>query len=125
MGDGRLLANEAGEQVAAFGSVVAPGFSRENTNTAFDATNALLEVGRAGTSFVAGSAPAIMAAERGAIAPDPLLEQMMQEEREREVLRAEGRLILDATHDASGLKGAGGKAGARDARKLDKLRQRK
>ena len=30
-----------------------------------------------------------------------------------------------SVRDASGLKGAGGRAGARDARKLDKLRDRK
>ena len=46
---------------------------------------------------------------------DPLLEQMMAEEAER--VEHHGPL------SASGLKGAGGTAGARDARKLDKLRR--
>ena len=110
-----MLADDAGEQVAAFGSVVAPGFSRTNTNAAFDATNASLEAGRAGTNAVAG-ASAIPAAQRGSIMLDPLLEQMMAEEAKR--VEHHGPL------SASGLKGAGGAAGARDARKLDKLRRR-
>ncbi len=133
MGDGRALADESGEQVAAFGSVVAPGFSRANTNEAFDAANADLEAGRAGTSTVAGEAPAIQACALVTIKRDPLLEQMMAEEREREEAAAGGRAnggelaggSAGAHHDASGFKGAGGRAGARDARKLDKLRERK
>ena len=84
MGDGRLLANEKGEQVAAFGSVVTPGFSCENTNNAFANTNAALQAGRAGTSAVVGEAHAIPAAERGSVCCDPLLEQIMREEAERE-----------------------------------------
>ena len=116
MGDGRLLANDAGEQVAAFGSVVAPGFARENTNAAFDAENAELEAGRAGTDAVVGDACAIPAAQRGSVMRDPLLEQMMAEEAER--TEHHGPL------SAGGLKGAAGRAGARDARKLDKLRRR-
>ena len=133
MGDGRALADESGEQVAAFGSVVAPGFSRANTNEAFDAANADLEAGRAGTSTVAGEAPAIQACALVTIKRDPLLEQMMAEEREREEAAVGGRAnggelaggSAGAHHDASGFKGAGGRAGARDARKLDKLRERK
>lgn len=133
MGDGRALADESGEQVAAFGSVVAPGFSRANTSEAFDAANADLEAGRAGTSTVAGEAPAIQACALVTIKRDPLLEQMMAEEREREEAAASGRAnggelaggSAGTHHNASGFKGAGGRAGARDARKLDKLRERK
>lgn len=129
MGDGRALADEHGEQVAAAGSVVAPGFSRANTNEAFDAANAQLEAGRAGTSSVAGAAPAVPEAARATVERDPLLEQMMAEERERAAAEAasagtavgRGRRVKDA----GGLKGAGGRAGARDARKLDRLRDRK
>ncbi len=114
MGDGRLLADSVGEQVAAFGSVVAPGFSRTNTNASFDASNAELEAGRAGTSAIAGAAPAIMAAQRGSIPKDALLEQMVIEE----ATRAERHGPL-SNH---GLKGAGGLKGARDARRLGRLR---
>ena len=140
MGDGRALSDESGAQIAAAGSVVAPGFSHENTNEAFDAANADLEAGRAGTAVQAGVAAIRDEAARTALR-DPLLEQMMAEEREREEARAEagaagavpqvrkpgllGRLRGDASHGASGLKGAGGTAGARDARKLGKIRGRK
>ena len=41
--DGRRIANEEGQQVAAFGSVGAPGFADENTNDAFDIDNAELD----------------------------------------------------------------------------------
>ena len=102
--------------MAAFGSVVAPGFARENTNAAFDAENARLEAGRAGTDAIVGDACAIPAAQRGSVMRDPLLEQMMAEEAER--TEHHGPL------SAGGLKGAAGRAGARDARKLDKLRRR-
>ena len=143
MGDGRALSDESGAQIAAAGSVVAPGFSHENTNEAFDAANADLEAGRAGTAVQAGVAAIRDEAARTALR-DPLLEQMMAEEREREEARAEagatgaagavpqarkpglfGRLRRGASHGASGLKGAGGTAGARDARKLGKIRERK
>ncbi len=146
MGDGRALSDESGAQIAAAGSVVAPGFSHENTNEAFDAANADLEAGRAGTAVQAGVAAIRDEAARTALR-DPLLEQMMAEEREREDARAEagvagaagatgavpqarkpglfGRLRGGASHGASGLKGAGGTAGARDARKLGKIRGRK
>ena len=132
--------------MAAAGSVVAPGFSQENTNEAFDAANASLEAGRAGTAVQAGVA-AIRAEAARTVVRDPLLEQMMAEEREREEARAaaaegEGagtyggttrlrkpsfveRLRGGSAHDASGFKGAGGTAGARDARKLGRIRGRK
>ena len=82
---------------------------------------------------MAGEAPAIQACALVTIKRDPLLEQMMAEEREREEAAAGGRAnggelaggSACAHHDASGFKGAGGRAGARDARKLDKLRERK
>ncbi len=80
LNDGRTLSNEHGEQVAAFGSVVTPGFSCESTSSAFKATNACLEVGRAGTNTVAGEACAIPAAQRGSIPNDALLEQIIREE---------------------------------------------
>ena len=132
MGDGRALSDEHGEQVAAFGSVVAPGFSRANTNEAFAAENAGLQVGRAGTSSVVGEAPAIGEASARTVERDPLLEQMMAEEREREAEReaaiARGERVGGGAArgaGAGGLKGAGGSKGARDAHKLDKLRSRK
>lgn len=124
MGDGRALSDETGAQVAAAGSVVAPGFSRENTNDAFDAENAQLEAGRAGTSAVAGEAPAVRAEAAGTFRRDPLLEQMMAEEREREAAQTAGAEAVHTPRDASGLKGAGGRAGARDAKRLGKLRER-
>ena len=122
MGDGRVLVDEHGEQVAAFGSVVAPGFSRTNTNEAFDAANSELEVGRAGTSSELGAAPAILAHAQATCERDPLLEQMMAEEAEA---IARGEYTARGTRDAGGLKGAGGSKGAREARKLEKLRDRK
>ncbi|MCI8468039.1 MAG: hypothetical protein HFJ75_00795, partial [Eggerthellaceae bacterium] len=128
MGDGRALSDEDGNPVAAAGSVVAPGFSRANTNEAFDAANAQLEAGRAGTSSVAGAAPAVPEAARATVARDPLLEQMMAEEAERAAAEAAGEGVRGRgrqTRDAGGLRGAGGRAGARDARKLDKLRDRR
>lgn len=125
MGDGRALADDEGLQVAAFGSVVAPGFSHANTNAAFAAENASLEAGRAGTSAVAGEAPAILARAQSTFERDPLLEQMMAEEAERAEAIARGEVRKRATRDAGGLKGAGGSKGAREARKLDKLRDRK
>ena len=128
MHDGRLVADESGAQVAAYGSVVAPGFSRANTNEAFDAANADLDAGRAGTNVRAGEAAIRTEAVR-TVERDPLLEQMMAEEREREAreneLRAQGMEVHHAVRDAGGLKGAGGSQGARDARKLEKLRDRK
>ncbi len=126
MSDGRAVADEQGVQVAAFGSVVAPGFSATNTNNAFDASIAHLEAGRAGTAVEAGVA-AIREEQLRTVEPDPLLAQMIAEEQER----AEAQASAESTHahlrvrDAGGLKGAGGRAGARDARKLDKLRDRK
>lgn len=126
MSDGRAVADEQGVQVAAFGSVVAPGFSATNTNNAFDASIAHLEAGRAGTAVEAGVA-AIREEQLRTVEPDPLLAQMIAEEQER----AEAQASAESTHahprvrDAGGLKSAGGRAGARDARKLDKLRDRK
>lgn len=126
MGDGRALADDDGLQVAAAGSVVAPGFSVANTNEAFAAGNAELEAGRAGTSSVVGEAPAILACALQTVERDPLLEQMMTEEREREEAKARGEVIASgAVSSAAGFKGAGGAAGARDARKLDRLRDGK
>ena len=126
MGDGRALADDDGLQVAAAGSVVAPGFSVTNTNEAFAAGNAELEAGRAGTSSVVGEAPAILACALQTVERDPLLEQMMTEEREREEAKARGEVIASgAVSSAAGFKGAGGAAGARDARKLDRLRDGK
>ncbi len=126
MGDGRALADDDGLQVAAAGSVVAPGFSVANTNEAFAAGNADLEAGRAGTSSEVGAAPAILACALQTVERDPLLEQMMAEEREREEAKARGEAIASgAVSSAAGFKGAGGAAGARDARKLDRLRDGK
>ncbi len=125
MGDGRALSDDRGEQVAAFGSVVAPGFSQENTNEAFDRANAHLEAGRAGTSAVAGAAPAIQGVAAQTVEPDPLLEQMMAEEHERAEALVRGDIERTVPRDAGGLQGAGGAKGAREARKLDKLRNRK
>ena len=125
MGDGRALADEAGAQVAAFGSVVAPGFSEANTNEAFDAANAQLEAGRAGTGVEAGRYAAIRAEAARTVERDPLLEQMMAEEREREQALARGEVARTVPRDAGGLQGAGGAKGAREARKLGELRDRK
>ena len=153
MGDGRALSDADGAQVAAAGSVVAPGFSQANTNEAFDAANASLEAGRAGTAVRAGEAAAIREAAARTVERDPLLEQMMREERERAEADAgarggaaagaadggaggsdsrAGRRRLFARggkaarkHADSGLKGAGGHTGARDARKLGKIRRMK
>ena len=137
MGDGRALVGDDGLQVAAFGSVVAPGFSAANTNDAFSAENAELEVGRAGTSSVVGEAAAIRAEALATAVEDPLLAQMMAEERDREDLSARGlavevgigRIIGHrpgrAKGSASGLKGAAGRAGARDAKRFERLRDRK
>lgn len=125
MGDGRALSDESGEQIAAFGSVVAPGFSQENTNEAFDRSNAHLEAGRAGTSAVAGAAPAIRGEAARTVEPDPLLQQMMTEELERTEALVRGDIERTIPRNAGGLQGAGGAKGAREARKLDKLRNRK
>ena len=125
MGDGRALADESGAQVAAFGSVVAPGFSEANTNEAFDAANASLEAGRAGTGVEAGRYAAIRAEAARTVERDPLLEQMMAEEREREEALARGEVARTVPRDAGGLQGAGGAKGAREARKLGELRDRK
>ncbi|HIS39863.1 MAG TPA: TIGR04190 family B12-binding domain/radical SAM domain protein [Candidatus Aphodovivens avistercoris] len=147
MGDGRALSDDGGAQVAAAGSVVAPGFSLENANEAFAAENAGLEAGRAGTAVHAGEASAIRAEAARTVERDPLLEQMMAEEHEREAAAAAsggtnasvdagaaGRGLLGrlgrsggrggARKPESGLQGAGGAAGARDARRLGKLRRR-
>ena len=96
--DGRALADETGAQVAAFGSVVAPGFSPENTNEAFDAANAQLEAGRAGTGIEAGVHAAIREEALRTVERDPLLEQMMAEEREREAALARGEVALSLIH---------------------------
>lgn len=125
MGDGRALAAEGGRQVAAFGSVVAPGFSSENTTEAFDRANAQLSAGRAGTSSVRGAAPAIQRVAQATVEPDPLIALIMAEERERGDAQARGEGKRKAPRDAGGLQGAGGAKGARDARKLDKLRDGK
>lgn len=125
MGDGRRVADESGQQVAALGSVVAPGFSQHNTNGAFAASNARLEAGRAGTGTDRGVAPAIRQEASNTVERDPLLERMMVEERER----AEGLTCGDAgstpARGAGGFQGAGGTKGAREARKLERLRHRK
>lgn len=128
MGDGRLLADEFGEQVAAFGSVVAPGFSCTNTNEAFDASNATLEAGRAGTNIAAGEA-AVRPAAVQTVEHDTLLEQIKKEEAERarsqcETSESSKRQRTQAT-STSGLKGAGGIHGARDAHRLEKLRDKR
>ena len=143
MGDGRALSDADGAQVAAAGSVVAPGFSQANTNEAFDASNANLEAGRAGTAVHAGEAAAIREAAARTVVRDPLLEQMMREEREREAENARAgetaggakagearrvrqvRQLFGKSRDADGFKGAGGSTGARDARKLSRIRDRK
>lgn len=132
MHDGRALSDDAGAQVAAAGSVVAPGFSQANTNEAFDAANASLQAGRAGTAVQAGEA-AIREEAARTVERDPLLEQMMAEERERELVREAAAQAGKASaglgksrerRNAAGFKGAGGTAGARDARKLGKIRKR-
>ncbi len=80
MGDGRARRRRRASGGCG-GSVVAPGFSVANTNEAFDEHNAELEAGRAGTSSVVGAAPAILACALQTVERDPLLEQMMVEER--------------------------------------------
>ena len=50
---------------------------------------------------------------------------MMAEEREREAAYARGEVERTVPRDAGGLQGAGGMKGAREARKLEKLRDRK
>ena len=80
-GDGRALSGDDGLQVAAAGSVVTPGFSTLNTNDAFERENALLHARRAGTSSVAGAEPAIGFEAAAGVKRDPLLEQVMREER--------------------------------------------
>ena len=122
--DGRGIADADGRQIAAFGSVVAPGFSEINTNQAFDEDNASLEAGRAGTIIACGVAPAIRKSQAGTVEPDPLLDQMMAEEKERQELKAQGKLDdSNENLDAGGLKGAAGRKGAREARKLDRMRR--
>ena len=121
--DGRTIADEQGRQVAAFGSVVAPGFSEAGTNDAFERANAALDVGRAGTASVRGAAPAISEEQQRTFVEDELLAQMMEEERERAELEAQGKLEKRANLDAGGLKGAAGRKGAREARSLDKMRR--
>ena len=79
--DGRALSGDDGLQVAAAGSVVTPGFSTLNTNDAFERENALLHARRAGTSSVAGAEPAIGVEAAAGVKRDPLLEQVMREER--------------------------------------------
>lgn len=117
------------EQVAAFGSVAAPGFSKKDTNAAFDRSNADLSAGQAGVVTEQGKARAIREEAIRTVERDPLLEQMIAEEREREerenALREAGIVERHVPKDAGGLKGAGGKQGARDARKLEKLRDKK
>lgn len=125
IGDGRALACAGGRQVAAFGSVVAPGFSPENTNEAFDRSNAQLKAGRAGTSSVIGGAPAIQGVAQATVESDPLIALMMAEERERHEAQEHAENKRTAPRDAGGLQGAGGVKGARNARKLDKLRDGK
>ena len=125
MGDGRMLANDEGQQVAAFGSVVAPGFSSSNTNSAFDKSNADLSAGRAGTSNVVGEAAAVSQQALRTVEADPLLKQMMAEEQERAQLLAEGKIARSVPRSADGLKGAAGHAGARDAKRFEKIRDRK
>ncbi len=108
MGDGRALADDDGLQVAAAGSVVAPGFfSVANTNEAFAAGNAELEAGRAGTSYRwSAKLPAILACALQTVERDPLLEQMMAEEREREEAKARGEVIASgAVSSAAGFQG--------------------
>ncbi len=83
--------------------------------------------------LVAAAFGAVIRAEAARTAErDPLLEQMMAEERERAELAARegaggdaGAGAKAAARDARGFKGAGGRGGARDARKLEKLRDRK
>lgn len=123
--DGRALACAGGQQVAAFGSVVAPGFSPKNTNEAFDRANAQLKAGRAGTSSVIGGAPAIQGAAQATVESDPLIALMMAEERERHEAREHAENKRKAPRAPGGLHGAGGVKGARNARKLDKLRDGK
>ena len=123
MGDGRALADKDGAQVAAFGSVVAPGFSRENTNAAFDAGLASLEAGRAGTAVGVGEAAAIRAEAQRTVERDPLLEQMMAEERERAQAGGQAASAGAADGDpaggqraASGARRAGGRLAPRATR---------
>ena len=127
--DGRALSDGQGAQVAAAGSVVAPGFSHLNTNEAYPSENAALEAGRAGTALRAGEAAAIRAEAVATVERDLLLEQMMAEEKEREQAREAkgfkaGRGAAGA-REAKGFKGAGGSAGARAARRLERIRNRK
>ena len=127
--DGRALSDRQGAQVAAAGSVVAPGFSHLNTNEAYPSENATLEAGRAGTALRAGEAAAIRAEAVATVERDLLLEQMMAEEKERELAReAEGfgaARGAAGAREATGFKGAGGSAGARAARRLERIRARK
>ena len=120
MGDGRTLGGDDEAPVAAAGSVAAPGFSTENISAAFDAANAQLDVGRAGTSSVAGAAPAIRDEARATARRDPLLEQVMAEEADRKAAASHGASGASAK---SGLSGAGGSAGAKAVRKLANLRE--
>lgn len=128
MGDGRALSDDSGNQVAAAGSVVAPGFSTAHTSSAFDEKNAQLAAGRAGTNVTVGAAPAIGVASQAAAVRDPLLEQMMEEELEREAARATTEASQAEPHgrtaaaSADGFKGAGGSKGAHDARTLERMR---
>ncbi len=110
------------EITASLGSVAAPGFSTTQTSNAFDKQNAQLSAGYAGVGIKQNSAPAIRQQAIASAIHDPLLEQMMREEAEKRA-----GLVEDTTPkvlNASGFKGAAGAQGAKDARELDKIRDR-
>ncbi|MEG1831021.1 MAG: TIGR04190 family B12-binding domain/radical SAM domain protein [Raoultibacter sp.] len=110
-------------EVAAPGSVNAPGFAVDASNRAFAATNATLSAGQAGTATQAGAAPAIRAEALRTIVPDPLLEQMIAEEAQRAQRIAAGEQVGATVTPGHGLQGAGGAKGARQARELEKIRE--
>src|SRR5690606_37067437 len=89
------------------GSVVAPGFSTELINDAFDAEIAGLEAGKAGISIDSELDPAIGKGSLAAAEVDELLLRSMRENQEK----AEEAPAVGVRKKAHGLQGAGGRKG--------------
>ena len=72
-----------------------------------------------------GEAAAIRDEALRTVERDPLLEQMMPRSASARPPMPAAKLSAPCRCDAGGLQGAGGMKGAREARKLEKLRDRK
>lgn len=111
------------DQLAAEGSVVAPGFSTDEVSDAFEFEIAKLEAGRAGTSTCPKSHPAIREETLAAVKMDELFLRALKENKNGKSEPENGS--PERARMRHSLQGAGGIKGFVEARRIERHRARR